>query len=221
MKHAHRLFALLLLAAPLAHGAEPPAKQFLRYIYGADGINLVDISHPSADLWMVRGAKNPQALTALDSQKIEPKRAGVYSGVIRASEQGPDLYFIEVRDGLVDPAFNLDQIYFMHRQLVLHFIYSALGNDSTTLGRLVTHESGVEITGPRAPSGEMGQYGEIIQMMPVVRSSNPVDDEKSRSITYRVPIGDTAVMLTLVKQGNTWKVDTSKKVQLPLEFFFR
>lgn len=25
----------------------------------------------------------------------------------------------------------------------------------------------------------------------------------------------------LVKQGNTWKIDTSKKVLLPLEFFFR
>ena len=220
MRHA-RFLAFLLLAAPLAHGAEPAAKQFLSYIYGAEGINLADISHPSPDLWMVRGAKNPQALAALDGVKFEPKRAGVYYGTVRASEDGPDLYFIEMRDGLVDPAINLDQIYFGQRQLILHCIYAALGDDSRTVSRLVTNDSGVEVTGPRAPRGDMDQYGSIIQMMPVVRSSNPVDDAKTRTITYRVPVSDPALLLTLVKQGSTWKIDTSKKVQLSLEFFYR
>jgi len=32
---------------------------------------------------------------------------------------------------------------------------------------------------------------------------------------------DTMLLLTLVKEGSTWKVDTSKAVRVPLEFFFR
>ena len=39
--------------------------------------------------------------------------------------------------------------------------------------------------------------------------------------TYRVPIGDEALTLTLLKEGSTWKIDTSKSVRVPLEFFFR
>jgi hypothetical protein len=221
MKYTLKLIALVMLAAPAAQGAEPAAKQFLRYIYGAEGINLADISHPSVDLWMLRGAKNAVVLAALDAAKIEARRTGVISGILKASENGPDLYFIETRDGLVDPAFNLDGVYFLHRQLVLHFIYAALGNDDTTLRRLATDDTKIEIVGPRAQPGEMGQYGSIIQMMPVVRSSNPGSDSESRNITYRVPVGDTPLLLTLVKQGSTWKIDTSNKVRVPLEGFFR
>jgi hypothetical protein len=82
MKNTLRLIALVLLTAPVAQCAEPVAKQFLRYIYGADDISLTNICHPSDDLWMLRGAKNTNALTALDVEKIESKRTGVLSGVL-------------------------------------------------------------------------------------------------------------------------------------------
>ncbi len=211
-----RLIALLSVSASVAQCAEPVAKQFLRYIYGADGINLTNVCHPSDDSWMLRGDKNANALTALDTEKITSKSTGVTSGVL-----GTDVYFIEMRDGKVDPAFNLNGIYLLHRQLILRFLYSSLERDQPTLRRLVTDASKVQILGPKAAPGDMDQYGSIIELMPVVRSSKSADDVKSKTVTYRVPVGDVALSLTLVKDGNTWKIDTSKTVRVPLEFFFR
>jgi hypothetical protein len=211
-----RLFAILLVSASAAQCAEPAAKQFLRYIYGADGIELTSICHPSDDVWMLRGAKNTNALVALDALKIASKPSGITSGLV-----GTDIYFIETRDGKVDPTFNLDGIYVMHRQLVLRFIYSALSQNRGMLGRLVTDASKVKIDGPKAAPGDMDQYGSIIELMPVVRSSKPADDAKSRTVTYRVPLGEEALALTLIKDGSTWRIDTSKSVRVPLEFFFR
>jgi hypothetical protein len=211
-----RLFAILLVSASAAQCAEPAAKQFLRYIYGADGIELTSICHPSDDVWMLRGAKNTNALVALDALKIASKPSGITSGLV-----GTDIYFIETRDGKVDPTFNLDGIYVIHRQLVLRFIYSALSQNRGTLGRLVTDASKVKIDGPKAAPGDMDQYGSIIELMPVVRSSKPADDAKSRTVTYPVPLGEEALALTLIKDGSTWKIDTSKSVRVPLEFFFR
>jgi len=211
-----RLVAILLVAASVAQAAEPAAKQFLRYIYGADGIELTNVCHPSDDAWMLRGAKNTNALAALDSLKIASKPTGITSGLV-----GTDIYFIETRDGKVDPAFNLDGIYVMHRQLVLRFLYSALSQNQRMLGQLVTDASKVKIDGPKAAPGDMDQYSSILEQIPVVRSSKPADDAKSRTVTYRVPIGEEALTLTLVKDGSTWKIDTSKTVRVPLEFFFR
>jgi hypothetical protein len=211
-----RAIALLLLAAPVAHSAEPVAKQFLRYTYGADGIELTNICHPSDDVWMLRGARNTNALADLNRMQIEAKGTGVVSGVV-----GTDIYFVEMRDGRVDPAFNLDGVYTLHRKLVLMFLYAALSRDQTMLRRLATDATKVQIIGPKAAPGDMDQYGSILEMMPVVRASKPAEDAKSRTVTYRVPIGETALSLTLLKEGNTWKVDTSKTVRVPLEFFFR
>jgi len=219
MNIAMRLTALLLLAAPTiecAEPVEPVTKQFLRYIYGDDDITLTNICHPSDDSWMLRGAKNTNALAALATMPFAPKVTGVSSGIV-----GSDIYFVELRDGLVDPAFNLDGIYQLHRQLVLRFLYASLSRDQPTLRRLVTDAGKVEIAGPKAAPGEMDQYGSIIAMMPVVRLSNAADDAKTRSVTYRIPVGEVALSLTLIKDGNTWKIDTSKTVRVPLEFFFR
>jgi hypothetical protein len=211
-----RFIATLLVSVSAAQGAEPAAKQFLRYVYGADGIDLTSICHPSDDVWMLRGAKNTNALATLDALKVASKPSGIASGLI-----GTDIYFVETRDGKVDPTFNLEGIYVMHRQLVLRFIYSALSQHRGLLDRLVTDASKVKIDGPKAAPGDMDQYGSIIELMPVVRSSKPADDAKSRTVTYRVPLGEEALALTLIKDGSTWKIDTSKSVRVPLEFFFR
>jgi hypothetical protein len=188
----------------------------LRYIYGADGIELTNVCHPSDDAWMLRGAKNTNALAALESLKLASKPTGVISGLV-----GRDIYFIETRDGKVDPAYNLDRIYMMHRQLIHGFVYSALSQNRGMLGRLVTDASKVEIDGPKAAPGDMDQYGSIVELLPVVRSSKPADDAKIRTVTYRVPLGEEALTLTLIKDGSTWKIDTFKSVRVPLEFFFR
>jgi hypothetical protein len=211
-----RFIATLLVSVSAAQCAEPAAKQFLRYIYGADAIELTNVCHPSDDAWMLRGTRNTNALVALDALKIASKPSGITSGLV-----GTDIYFIETRDGKVDPTFNLDGTYVIHRQLVLRFIYSALSQNRGMLGRLVTDASKVKIDGPKAAPGDMDQYGSIIELMPVVRSSKPADDAKSRTVTYRVPLGEEALALTLIKDGSTWKIDTSKSVRVPLEFFFR
>ena len=70
-----RLFAALLVSVSAARCAEPVTKQFLRYIYGADGVELTNICLPSDDAWMLRGAKDTNALAALDCLKIASKRA--------------------------------------------------------------------------------------------------------------------------------------------------
>jgi hypothetical protein len=216
MNTTARFIVALLVFLSTAQGAEPVAKKFLRYIYGADDIELTNVCHLSEDVWMLRGAKNVSALAELDSLKMNAKPTGITSGLV-----GRDIYFIETRDGKVDPAFNLDGIYVLHRQLVLQFIYAALSQNRGMLGRVATDASKIKIDGPKAAPGDMDQYGSIIEMMPVVRSSKPADDAKNRTVTYRVPIGEKALTLTLVKDGSTWKIDTSKSVSVPLEFFFR
>jgi hypothetical protein len=216
MNNMLRFLGMLFIFVSVSHSAEPAGKEFLRYIYGADGIELTNICHPSDDAWMLRGAKNTNALAEVDRLKIVAKTTGIISGLV-----GRDIYFIETRDGRVDPAFNLDGIYVMHRQLVLRFLYVALSQNRGMLGRLTTDASKVTIDGPKAAPGDMDQYGSILEMMPVVRSSRPVDDAKSRTVTYRVPIGEEALTLTLLKEGSTWKIDTSKSVRVPLAFFFR
>jgi hypothetical protein len=213
-----RLFAILLISVSVAQCTEPVAKQFLRYIYGAEGVELSNICLPSDDAWMLRGVKDTNALAALDSLKIASKLTGVTSGLV-----GKDMYFIETREGKVDPALNLDGIYMMHRQLVLRFIYSSLSQSQWMLRQVVTDASKVKIDGPKGapPGGDMDVYGAIIEHLPVVRSSKPQGDAKSRTVTYRVPLGEEALTLTLVKEGSTWKVDTSKTVRVSLEFFYR
>jgi hypothetical protein len=213
-----RPFAVLLVSVCAARGAEPAGKQFLRYIYGGDGVELGSICLPSDDAWMLRGAKNTNALAALDSLRIASKPTGITSGLL-----GGDMYFIETRDGKVDPALNLDAINTMHRQLVLRFVYSALSQNQSMIRQLVTDAGKVKVDGPKdaPPGGDMDVYGPIIAQLPVVRSSKPQDDAKSRTVTYRVPMGEEPLTLILVKEGSTWKIDTSKPVRVPLEFFYR
>src|SRR6266576_1305221 len=128
-----RLFAVLVVSVFAAQCAEPVTKQFLRFIYGADGVELTNICHPSDDAWMLRGAKNTNALAALDNLNIASKATGITSGLV-----GTDMYFIETRDGKVDPTFNLDGIYAIHRHLVLRFVYSALSQNQRMIRKIVT-----------------------------------------------------------------------------------
>jgi hypothetical protein len=93
-----RFIAPLLVSVSAAQSAEPAAKQFLRYIYGADGIDLTSICHPSDDVWMLRGAKNTNALAALDAMKIASKPSGITSGLV-----GTDIFFIERATGRLTP----------------------------------------------------------------------------------------------------------------------
>lgn len=90
----------------------------------------------------------------------------------------------------------------------------------TDLRPLVTDFDKLTIKGPNAPPEELGQYGAIIEQLPVVRSSKPTDDAKTPTIEYRVPLGDDFLQLKMVKDGTTWKIDTSKGLTVPLRYFF-
>jgi hypothetical protein len=216
MKKIIRLVAVLLLTTSTAWCAEPASKQFLRYVYGVDGIDITNICQPSDDLWMLSGAKNTNALAAIDNLNISSKSNGIISGVL-----GPDLYFIEMRNGKVDPAFSLVGAYAVHHQMISAFLVSVLSRNQTLLARVVTDTNKVEIVGPKAGPGDMEQYASIVEIMPIIRSSKPADDVKSQSVTYRVPVGDVALSLTLVKEAGLWKIETSHTVRVNLEYFFR
>lgn len=218
MKTRVSAFLLLALVVRTAFGEEPIAKQFLQLMYGAEGLDATRICLPTDDLWMLPGAKDANALVALDEEKFDAKkRKGIVSGITG----GTAIYFIELRDGKVDPAFMLEGIKTMQRQQVLAFLYHSLTRNKPALERLTTDVSKVEIVGKKAAPGDMDQYGSILESFPVIRSSTPSEDAKTKTITYRVPLGENGLSLTLVKVGSTWKIDTAKKVTVPLEFFFR
>jgi len=221
MKAILNVVVLLLAFARPASSAETVTARFLRHIYGVEDADISKICVPSDDLWMLPGAKNAAALQSIAALKLDAaKRDGVLSGVI-GHAQGQDLYFVELRDGKVDPAMNLDGIYLMHRQLVLRFLMVALVRDKSMLERLSTDARNVDIVGPKASRSDMDVYSDVITSFPVVRSSKPADDAKSKTVTYRVPLGDKGLLLTLKKEGSTWKIDTGKKLTVPLEYFFR
>jgi hypothetical protein len=62
MNKVLRLFTMLAIASCTSHAAEPVAKQFLRFMYGADGIQISNICYASDDLWMLPGAKEYKCL---------------------------------------------------------------------------------------------------------------------------------------------------------------
>src|SRR5690349_9847698 len=101
MRHLLKIatLGLCVLSGSARAADESPAKQFLRYVYGADVGDILAICLPSDDLWMLHGAKNTNALAAVEALSIDArKRSGVYTGVIQT-----DVYFIELKDGKVDP----------------------------------------------------------------------------------------------------------------------
>ena len=167
---------------------------------------------------MLLGAKKTNVLAWLDEEKFDDKKQnGIVSGVLG----GEALYFVELKNGKVDPAFPLDGIRSIHRQVIMAFLYHSLRHDKSMLDRVATDPSKVDIVGKKAVGGDMDQYASILELIPIIRSSKPEDDAKTKSVTYRVPLGENGLSLTLIKHDGMWKIDTSKKVAVPLEFFFR
>ena len=205
----------LLAGAPAV--AASAAKEFLLFVYGADNIDVAKVCWPSDDLWMLRGARNPAGIAELESEKIAHGQNEV---VIETIHHG--LCMLEVRNGRVDPAFSLEQVYTRHRQMVLRFIYASLTQDRDTLKDLATKPQNVKFGRAKAPPmGDLDQYQEVVGMIPVVRVSSPTADKESKSVTYRVPLGSKGFNVRLVKNGSQWQIDTNSTVNVPLDFFFR
>jgi len=220
-KHMKRLllFTFCVMASCAFGALNPPdaARAYLLYQYGADVPNISELCVPSHDLWMLRGAAQPQKQKIVQNLKLKIEANGIFMDSIDR-----DICIIELKHGLIDPEFNLENIYRMHHQLVLQFLYFSLLQDRSELARLVTKVENVSFGRIKTASyGDMDVYEGILALIPIARASAPPEDAVKKSITYRLPLGDQVFTVCLVKQGSTWKIDTDKKVVVPLEFFWK
>jgi hypothetical protein len=217
MKNLRRFALCVVLSLTSTGYGASAAHSFLRYVYGADGIDLPKIAWPHDDIWMLRGAKNPAGLTQLESEKLPH---GSNEVLWKNIQNG--LCMVEVREGKVDPAFMLEQVYTLHRQLILQFIFGSLSQDAETLGRVTTNPNNVAFGGTKAAArGDMDVYADVISLIPILRVTTPTADKASQSVAYRVPLGKEGFTVTLVKNGSNWLIRTDTKTEVPLAFFFQ
>ena len=208
---------LITLFATVPIRGATAANQFLQDVYGGDGIEVEKLCWANDDLWMLRGAKNSAGLAELGEEKI-PHSA---NEIVWATIQN-GVCMLEIRDGKIDPAFMLEQTYTRHRQIVLQFIYAALGQDLDMLKALTTKPANVKFGRAKRPAGgDMDVYQGIVSLLPAVRASLPASDKVSQSVTYRLPLGAKGLTVRLVRKNGAWLVDTDQRVDVPLDFFFK
>jgi hypothetical protein len=216
-KKAILLLLSMLLAAESFASAGDVAKKYVMFTYGEKFDDVSSFVHSNPDTWMIPGERNPSAIALVKDANIKLNDPGVYSGFI-----GRDLIFLEVYDGKVNPAYSLSSIYSLQKRLVLEFFYASLLQNKNRLKGMVTNIENIDFGGAtKASYGDMDVYAQILGILPILRSSDPSNDIKSKSVTYKVPLGKNGFELKLVKIGNTWKVDSRENLNVPLEFFFR
>ncbi len=210
---------LVSLSLPLVCFSSPEdaLKQYLKYVYGDSSVRADEALHANPDNWMIAGELNADTISLIEESEFIVSDPGVFNGAV-----GRDLIFVEFKDGKAEPGFMLEGIYSIHRQLILKFLYEALLQNDRALKRFVTNSDNINFGRvPAAPYGDMDVYAGILGLIPIVRSSDPTEDARKNSITYRLPLSQAGFELTLVKKGNSWKIDTSEEVILPMEFFWR
>lgn len=201
------VFALGLTASLRA---ADPVKDYLAYIHGGDGVDIASVCWPHDDLWMIRGERDEAALREVQEEK--PGKDPVQWFTIRNG-----LCIVELRDGRVDARFLIDQLRFLHRQMILRFVYAVLRHDREEIARLATRPERVKLgRWAAAPQGDLDVYQEILTQLPVVRLPKPTD-ATTRSATYRLPLGPRGFDLRLVKRGSRWQIDTDTALDLPLD----
>lgn len=216
MKTIQVVAILAALAFPWQGMAQTIPQKFLLYCYGADGSDIATLTHPNDDLWMLRGLKDEAGIEAVKAIDLKLGASGLFSGPI-----GRDFCVVQMRNGKVDPSYNLAQVYGVHRSLVLQFVFACLSQEPSQLQRLVTNPANVSFgkTKP-ARAGDLDVYADIISSLPVLRSSAPAADKASKSVTYRLPIGREEVVLKLIKKGSAWMVDGNAPIRMPMDFFY-
>lgn len=217
MKSTIAFLALICISVSCFASSENVLKQYLRFIYGDSGIDAEKIMYANPDIWMIPGSKNIEAINKINETSFYITDPGVYAETL-----GRDINYAELYEGKIKPEFTLHTIYTLHKQLFLNFIYAALRHDKRALSGIVTDIDNIDFGDTRrASSGDMGVYLDILATVPVIRSSSPAHDATTHSITYRVPFGQAGFELTLVKEDSYWKIDSDKKVVVPLDFFFK
>lgn len=204
------------LAATLT-AADDAASSYLAYRFGGSATVGERHIHPNPDNWMLAGPLNRAAIQELQKDPEDFSKSGTYLTTIANT-----IVFIEIRDRKVDPTVNLEALYLKQKQLVARFLYSCLLQDKTELAKLVTHPENVTFGGaPAVGGGDMDQYSVILAEMPPYRISTPVEDSKTRTVTYRVPIGSKGFLVNLLLKEGAWKIDTQAKTDVPLGIFFQ
>ena len=213
------LFSLFACSAFSHAGVDESrvVRSYLCYLYGKDVPEIRDICIPCEDLWMLRGRENIARQVQVLSSPAKASRTGLFMEMIDG-----DLCIVELKDGKVDPGFNLENVYATQRGLVLQLVYHSLRQDKRSLARLVTHPDNVSFGGaPAASDGDMDVYVGVLEHLPVSRTGSPTEDAKTKSVEYRIPMGDKIFSVRVVRAEGEWKIDTSKPVEVPLGFFFR
>ncbi|MBM3855693.1 MAG: hypothetical protein FJ399_21495 [Verrucomicrobia bacterium] len=216
-----KLILLVAFAFSLTGAAAPePAeivRSFLAYQYGGDVPGFDKLCLPNPDLWMLRGRDQPGKRRAVAQHQISVGPNGVFLDLV-----AQDVCVVELKDGRVDPAFNLALVERMHQKLILEFLYHALLPAQNELRRFVTNAANVSLgEARRAGRGDMDAYADLIALIPIVRASDPVADAQSQSVSYRMPLGSEIFTARLVRRDGVWKIDTDRRLEVPLKFFWR
>jgi hypothetical protein len=201
--------AMMLVFAGGLRSAEP-VRDFLAFLHGDERVDVQALCWPHDDLWMARGERNEAALrevAAVEIGKDPVQWFRIQNG----------LCIVEVRDGRVDARFVVDQFRFLHRQLLLRFVYAVLRHDREEIAQLATRPDQVKLgRWAAAAPGDLDVYQEVLALMPVVRLPKPTD-AATRSATYRLPLGPGGCELRMVKRGPRWLIDTDQPLELPLD----
>jgi len=211
------LFLVIISAAYAAPKSEEVVRSFLTYQYGGEVLDIDKLCIPCPDLWMLRGVDQPQKRDAIKQLEVKVGSTGVFMNTV---EQ--DICIVELKDGHVDPQFNLAMVQQIHKQMILGFVYNSLLQDKDEISRLVTNTANVSFGGaPKAGNGDMDVYANILALIPVLRVSEPQSDVQTKFVTYRMPIGSEIFIVRIVKRDGKWKIDTDKKIIVPLKYFWQ
>jgi hypothetical protein len=188
-------------------------KRFANYIYGGSSENISEAVLPHADLWMLRGKQDLEALHKIESMTFE-RHEDLTVIAIRS-----ELVFLELKGEVVDPHFQLEAIYELHRKLIRSFLYFLSIEDERRLNSVVTDRSLIRVKG--ASAKQAARFSTLISSLPTCRVSTQTEETKPNSVSYSVPMGHGVLKLSLIKDGNTWKVDTRNGIDVDLQAFLK
>jgi hypothetical protein len=220
MKKLHSILAATFVAHSVLLAADGPSdivRKSILYAYGEKDLNISEIFQPHDDLWMIPHKYDEESVKDVKAMKITVEDDSVFSGTV-----GQVIIFTEISKGKVLPQFYLKGIYSQHERLIIEFLYEALLRDKEEFAKYVSDADKVTFDNtPKAASGDMDVYAGVLQTIPVVRSSDPATDAKGKSVTYRIPLGKHGTKITLRRYDGEWKIDSSKGLFVPMEFFWR
>ncbi|MCF6313487.1 MAG: hypothetical protein L3J39_13665 [Verrucomicrobiales bacterium] len=220
MKLLHSILAATFVAHTALAAADEPSdivRKSILYAYGVKDLKVGDIFHPHDDLWMIPHKFDEESVKAVKAMDITVDGDSVFTRTV-----GRALIYTEISKGKVAPEFYLKGIYSQHERVILEFLYAALLRDKDEIAKFTSDADKITFDDtPKAAWGDMDVYIGVLQTIPVVRTSDAKADAKEKSVTYRIPLGKKGTEITLRRFDGSWKIDSSKGLFVPMEFFWR